>query len=42
MQKILVIEFVKQIGRKEQVEDGKSGEKNHNEDDNLRKDRISK
>lgn len=42
MQKILVIEFVKHTGRKEHVEGGKSGEKSHNEDDNLGKDRISK
>jgi hypothetical protein len=42
VQKILVIEFVKHIGRKEQMEGGKSGEKNHNEDDNLGKDTISK
>ncbi len=42
MQKILVIKFVEHTVRKEQVEGGKSGEKNHNEDDNIGKDRISK
>jgi hypothetical protein len=33
MHKILVIEFNKQTGRKEQTEGGKNGEKNHNEGD---------
>jgi hypothetical protein len=42
VQNISIIEFIEQTGRKEQVEGGKSGEKNHDEDDSLRKDRISK
>jgi hypothetical protein len=37
-----VTKFAKQTGRKEQLEGGKSGEKNHNEGDSVGKDRISK
>ncbi len=39
---ISIVEFATQIGRKEQVEGGKNGEKSHNNGDSLGKDRKSK
>jgi hypothetical protein len=38
--KITVIEFVKQTRKKEQLESGKSGEKNHNESKSVEVDKI--
>jgi hypothetical protein len=39
---ITIIEFGEQTRRKEQLENGKSGEKNHNEGESVGRDRISK
>lgn len=41
MREISVAKFAKQIRRKEEVEGGKSGEKDHNRGDSVGKDRIS-
>jgi len=41
VREIIVIEFVEQIGRKEQLENDKNGEKNHNKGKNVGRDRIS-
>jgi hypothetical protein len=38
---ITIIEFAKQIKRKEQLESGKSGDKNHNESESVGRNRIS-
>jgi hypothetical protein len=38
----MVTKFTEHIRRKEQLESGKSGEKNHNEGENVGRDRISK
>jgi hypothetical protein len=38
---ITITEFVEQIGKKEQLESGKSGEKSHNEGESVGGDKIS-
>jgi hypothetical protein len=42
MQEISITQFAKHIRRKEQVEGGKSGEKNHNDGDSVGSDKNSK
>jgi hypothetical protein len=41
MHKISISKFIEQIGRKEQMEGGKSGEKSHNGGGSVEKDRNS-
>jgi hypothetical protein len=41
VREIIVIEFAKQIGRKEQLESGKSGDKSHNKSESVGRDKIS-
>ncbi len=38
VQEISIIQFIKQTGKKEEVEGGKSAERNHNNGDNVGKD----
>jgi len=40
--KITIIKFAEHIGRKKQLESGKSGEKSHNEGESVGRNRILK